>query len=153
MADHEVVIVGAGFGGMGAAISSAAGLSTADVEREDDLGGTWHVNRYPGLAVDIATVTYSYSFAPNPTGRLFATGPELKEYAEQVADRYALRPHMRFNGRQGPGGTKTSHWTISIVGDQRRRNDRHAREIVPATGYLSRPKRPKIAGINDFAAK
>jgi len=72
MADHEVTIVGAGFGGMGAAISLKRlgyGSGSRDLlilEREDDLGGTWHVNHYPGLAVDIASVTYSYSFEPNP---------------------------------------------------------------------------------------
>ncbi|NEW30865.1 NAD(P)/FAD-dependent oxidoreductase, partial [Nocardia cyriacigeorgica] len=67
------------------------------LEREDDLGGTWHVNRYPGLAVDIASVTYSYSFEPNPYwSRLFAPGAELKKYAEHVADKYGLRRRMRF---------------------------------------------------------
>ena len=45
------------------------------LDREDDLGGTWHVNHYPGLAVDIPSATYSYSFEPNPYWtRLFAPG-------------------------------------------------------------------------------
>ena len=68
---HQAVIVGAGFGGMGAAIQLKR-LGIEDfviLEREDGLGGTWHVNRYPGLAVDIASVTYSYSFEPNPAWR------------------------------------------------------------------------------------
>ncbi len=63
MADHEVTIVGAGFGGMGAAIAlkklGSDGRDLVILEREDDLGGTWHVNHYPGLAVDLASVTYS----------------------------------------------------------------------------------------------
>ena len=65
---HDAVIVGAGFGGIGAAIQlQRLGLRDLVIlEREDDLGGTWHVNRYPGLAVDIMSVTYSYSFEPNP---------------------------------------------------------------------------------------
>ncbi|NED61292.1 FAD-dependent oxidoreductase, partial [Streptomyces sp. SID10244] len=89
--DHDVMIVGAGFGGMGAAIElKRLGIDDiAILEREDDLGGTWHVNHYPGLAVDIASVTYSYSFEPNPYwSRLFAPGVELKQYAEHVADKY-----------------------------------------------------------------
>src|SRR3954453_11060513 len=103
MTDHEVTIVGAGFGGLGAAISlkrlgygsGARGLVILD--REDDLGGTWHVNHYPGLAVDIASVTYSYSFEPNPHWQhWFARGPELKKYAEHVADTYDLRRHLHF---------------------------------------------------------
>ena len=68
------------------------------LDREDDLGGTWHVNHYPGLAVDIPTTTYSYFFEPNPNwSRLFATGTEIKQYADHVADKYDVRRHMRFN--------------------------------------------------------
>src|ERR1700710_2623195 len=106
MADVEVTIVGAGFGGMGAAISlkrlgyGTAGRDLVILEREDDLGGTWHVNHYPGLAVDIASVTYSYSFEPNPSWQnWFARGPELKAYAEHVADKSDLRRHMVFGVR------------------------------------------------------
>ena len=89
--DVDAVIVGAGFGGLGAAIElKRQGLENiAILEREDDLGGTWRVNHYPGLAVDIASVTYSYSFEPNPYwSRLFAPGTELKRYAHHVADKY-----------------------------------------------------------------
>ncbi len=103
MTDHDVMIIGAGFGGMGAAIAlkrlgyGAGSRDLLILEREDDLGGTWHVNHYPGLAVDIASVTYSYSFEPNPHWEhWFARGSELKKYAEHVADTYDLRRHMRF---------------------------------------------------------
>jgi cation diffusion facilitator CzcD-associated flavoprotein CzcO len=93
-AHHDAVIVGAGFGGMGAAIQlKRNGYDNLLIlEREDDLGGTWHVNRYPGLAVDIPSSTYSYSFEPNPYwSRLFAPGAELKKYAVHVAEKYDLR--------------------------------------------------------------
>ena len=96
----DVVVVGAGFGGIGAAIQlKRLGYDNfAILDREADLGGTWHVNRYPGLAVDIPSTTYSYWFEPNPYwSRLFATGPELKQYANHVADKYDVRRHMRFN--------------------------------------------------------
>ena len=96
----DVVIVGAGFGGIGAAIQlKRLGYDNIlIVDREDDLGGTWHVNRYPGLAVDQPATTYSYWFEPNPYwSRLFPTGPEMKLYAERVADKYDVRQHMRFN--------------------------------------------------------
>src|SRR3954454_15109347 len=98
-AQYDAVIVGAGFGGMGAAIQlRRLGFDNLlIVERESDLGGTWHVNRYPGLAVDIPSSTYSYSFEPNPHWtRIFAPGAELKAYAEHVADTYDLRRHMVF---------------------------------------------------------
>src|ERR1700761_7150215 len=96
----EAVIVGAGFGGIGAAIQ----LKRLDIDdfvilaREDDLGGTWHVNRYPGLAVDVPTTTYSYFFEPNPYwSQLFTPGAEIKRYAAEVADKYDVRRHMQFN--------------------------------------------------------
>src|ERR1700712_5361404 len=123
MADHEVTIVGAGFGGMGAAISLKRlgyGSDSRDLlilEREDDLGGTWHVNHYPGLAVDIASVTYSYSFEPNPHWQhWFARGAELKRYAEHVADTYDLRRHMHF-GVSVEGARwdeDEQHWVVSV---------------------------------------
>lgn len=116
----DAVVVGAGFGGIGAGIElDRLGLRDFVIlEREDDLGGTWHVNRYPGLAVDIASVTYSYSFEPNPRWtRLFAPGAELKKYAEHVADKYDLRRRMRF-GTVVDGArwdAENQQWVVTIA--------------------------------------
>ena len=154
MTTHEAIIVGTGFGGMGAAISLKR-LGIEDfvmLEREDDLGGTWHVNRYPGLAVDIASVTYSYSFEPNPWwSHWYARGPELKRYAEHVADRYDLRRHMRF-GTVVQGAVwdeDAQEWEVRVAGGERLR----AAYLVTATGFLSQPKKPDIAGVEDFAGE
>ncbi|ADG80027.1 FAD-dependent pyridine nucleotide-disulfide oxidoreductase OS=Tsukamurella paurometabola (strain ATCC 8368 / DSM / CCUG 35730 / CIP 100753 / JCM 10117 /KCTC 9821 / NBRC 16120 / NCIMB 702349 / NCTC 13040) OX=521096 GN=Tpau_3444 PE=4 SV=1 [Tsukamurella paurometabola] len=149
---HDVIIVGAGFGGMGAAIElGRMGIDDVVIlEREDDLGGTWHVNHYPGLAVDIASVTYSYSFEPNPNwSRLYAPGSELKAYASHVADKYGLRPKMRF-GVDVTGASwdaEASEWEVRIAGGEPLRT----RYLVTATGFLSQPKLPDIEGIDDFA--
>ncbi|MBM4600966.1 cation diffusion facilitator CzcD-associated flavoprotein CzcO [Prescottella equi] len=151
---YDAVIVGAGFGGMGAAIAlGRLGLTNlAILEREDDLGGTWHVNRYPGLAVDIASVTYSYSFEPNPHwSRLFAPGAELKRYAEHVADKYDLRRHMRF-GTVVTGARwdeDARHWVVSIDGG----GQVTGRYLLTATGFLSQPQLPAIDGIDTFAGR
>ena len=157
MTDHDVLIVGAGFGGMGAAISlKRLGLDDIVIlEREDDLGGTWHVNRYPGLAVDIASVTYSYSFEPNPAWKhWFARGPELKRYAEHVADTYDLRRHMRFGVRvEGARWDEDEqHWVVTtapVSGGAS--NTRTATYLMTATGFLSQPRLPDIEGVHDFA--
>jgi cation diffusion facilitator CzcD-associated flavoprotein CzcO len=96
----DVVIVGAGVGGIGAAIQlNRLGYDNiVIVERENDLGGTWHVNHYPGLTVDVPSTTYSYWFEPNPYwSRLFAPGAERKRCAEHVAAKYNVRRYMRFN--------------------------------------------------------
>jgi cation diffusion facilitator CzcD-associated flavoprotein CzcO len=159
--DHDVIIIGAGFGGMGAAISlqrlgyGAQADSIAILEREDDLGGTWHVNHYPGLAVDIASVTYSYSFEPNPRWKhWFARGAELKAYAEHVADTYDLRRHMEF-GVLAEGARwdeEEQHWVVTtrpVAGGTPR--TRTARFLMTATGFLSQPRLPDIEGVEDFA--
>src|SRR6266700_220715 len=94
--DHEVVVIGAGFSGIGAgiALQKAGFHDYVILESADDLGGTWRDNTYPGIAVDIPSFTYSFSFAQNPSwSRVFAPGHELKAYADHCADRYRLRPH------------------------------------------------------------
>ncbi|MDT0309964.1 NAD(P)/FAD-dependent oxidoreductase [Streptomyces sp. DSM 44917] len=152
--DHEAIIVGAGFGGMGAAIQlGRLGLTRlAILERGGDLGGTWHVNRYPGLAVDIASFTYSYSFAPNPHwSRMFAPGEELKRYAEHVADTYGLRRHMRFNTvvESARWDERARWWEVRLRGGE----TLTGRYLVTATGFLSQPKVPDLPGIGTFAGK
>ncbi len=155
MAPHyDAVVVGAGFGGMGAGIElDRLGLRDFVIlERESDLGGTWHVNRYPGLAVDIASVTYSYSFEPNPHwSRLFAPGAELKRYAEHVADKYNLRRRMRFDTVVDGARWDAEHnqWVVTIQGGE----VLTARYLATATGFLSQPYTPPFPGIDTFAGK
>ncbi|MCX4091130.1 flavin-containing monooxygenase [Nocardia sp. alder85J] len=156
---YDAIVVGAGFGGMGAGIQlDRLGLREFVIlEREDDLGGTWHVNRYPGLAVDIASVTYSYSFEPNPNwSRLFAPGTELKQYAAHVADKYDLRRRMRF-GRSVSGARwddEHEQWVVTV--DDRAAGSGEtltARYLLAATGFLSQPYTPPFPGIDAFRGR
>ncbi|GAA0952100.1 NAD(P)/FAD-dependent oxidoreductase [Actinocorallia libanotica] len=146
---YDAVIVGAGFGGMGAAIQLRR-LGYRDLlilDREDDLGGTWHVNRYPGLAVDIPSSTYSYSFEPNPYwSRLFAPGAELKDYALHVAEKYDLRRSMRFGATVTRAEWDGSRWTVGLDGGE----TVTATYLLAATGFLSQPRTPDIDGIDTF---
>ncbi|MFT4299732.1 MAG: NAD(P)/FAD-dependent oxidoreductase [Aeromicrobium sp.] len=148
---HDAVIVGAGFGGMGAAIALRhRGRSDLVIlEREDDLGGTWHVNRYPGIAVDIPSSTYSYSFEPNPYwSRLYAPGAELKAYADHVAEKYRLRPLMRFGVtvERAEWDDASAVWTVT----QSDGTTVRARLLLTATGFLSQPRLPDIEGVESF---
>ncbi|MGD9619460.1 MAG: flavin-containing monooxygenase [Mycolicibacterium sp.] len=148
----DAVIVGAGFGGMGAAIqlNRLGYRNLAILDREDDLGGTWHVNRYPGLTVDVPSTTYSYWFEPNPYwSRLYAPGSELKTYAEHVARKYDLRRHMRFNTIvEGARWDEDAQvWLVSLTGGETLRSQ----FLILATGYLCQPKKPDIPGIDSFA--
>ncbi|MET0896313.1 MAG: NAD(P)/FAD-dependent oxidoreductase [Mycobacterium sp.] len=149
--EFEVVIIGAGFGGIGAAIQlkKLGYQNLLIVDREKDLGGTWHVNRYPGLACDIPSSTYSYWFEPNPNwSRLYAPGPEIKRYAEHVADKYDVRRHMRFNTTVDSvrWDEDSRHWQVALAGG----DTLVARVVIAATGVLSQPHTPFIPGIDQF---
>jgi len=150
----DVVIVGAGFGGIGAAIQlKRLGYdNVAILDREDDLGGTWHVNRYPGLTVDVPSSTYSYWFEPNPHwSRVFATGAEMKRYAEHVADKYDVRRYMRFNTTvEGARWDEDAQrWEVALSDGE----SLSAQFLIAATGFLSQPRVPDIPGIDTFAGR
>ena len=165
--DYQAIIVGTGFGGMGAAIElNKLGIdSILMLDRMDDLGGTWHINQYPGIAVDIPSPTYSYSFEPNPHwSRLYAPGKELKSYAVQVADKYRLKKYMRFNTEVTTASynEEGKFWTLACrpAGEQNNTLEKAAQEetfttrfLILATGFLSQPKMPDIPGLENFSGK
>lgn len=100
--DHEVVIVGGGFSGIGAAIAlSQAGIDDLIIlEEGDGVGGAWHWNTYPGVAVDIPSFSYQFSYAQRTDwSRIYARGDELKAYAEYCVDRYGLGSRIRLGTR------------------------------------------------------
>ena len=68
------------------------------MEAADGCGGTWHWNTYPGIAVDIPSFSYQFSFEQSADWtRTYAPGRELKAYAEHCVEKYGLRPKIRFN--------------------------------------------------------
>ncbi|MBB2989335.1 cation diffusion facilitator CzcD-associated flavoprotein CzcO [Mycolicibacterium iranicum] len=147
----DAVIVGAGFAGIGAAIQlKRMGIENFVIlDREDDLGGTWYVNHYPGLAVDVPTTTYSYFFEPNPNwSRLFSTGNEIKQYADDVADKYDVRRHIRFRTTvEGARWDEDAQlWRVGLADGE----TVAARYLLTATGFLSQPHVPDIPGITEF---
>ena len=150
----DVLIVGAGFGGIGTAIQlkKLGYENLLIVDREDDLGGTWHVNRYPGLACDVPSNTYSYRFEPYPYwSRLYAPGAEIKQYAEYVADKYDVRRHMRF-GISVTGACwneDAERWEVALADG----GTLTTRFLIAATGVLSQPYYPDIPGIDQFAGR
>lgn len=151
--DAEVAIVGSGFCGLAMAIRlKEAGIPFVILEKADDLGGTWRDNTYPGIAVDITSFTYSYSFDQNPNwSRIFAPGRELKQYADDVADRYGLRPHLLFRHevKEARFDAASDSWTLSFVDGRRMR----CRYLVNACGVLHQPKIPDIPGLASFGGK
>src|SRR5881398_3719705 len=98
--DVEILIVGGGFAGLGAAarLTQAGKHDFVVIERGPEVGGTWRDNTYPGAACDVPSHLYSFSFELNPWwSRTYATQPEILAYIERVTDQYGVRPHVRTN--------------------------------------------------------
>ena len=152
--DHEVVIIGAGFGGIGAAVElEREGIDDyVIVEKWDGPGGTWRANTYPGVAVDIPSLVYSFSYEQRADwSRLFAPGSELLEYAEDVVDRRGLRERMRFRTTVEylRFDEITDLWRIGISGEDGS-SELTARFVISGIGALERPVLPDIDGIDSF---
>ncbi|MFT4041993.1 MAG: NAD(P)/FAD-dependent oxidoreductase [Gordonia sp. (in: high G+C Gram-positive bacteria)] len=149
--NYDVIVVGAGFGGIGIAVQlRRMGYENFVIlDREDDLGGTWHVNRYPGLAVDVPSPTFSFWFEPNPNwSKLYAPGPELKQYATDVAAKYDLGRHMRFNSTVlgARWDEDAARWHVSLADGA----TLSTQFLICATGFLSQPAKPDIPGLDTF---
>ncbi|MBS9532197.1 NAD(P)/FAD-dependent oxidoreductase [Mycobacterium sp. M1] len=149
--DHHILIVGAGFSGIGSAIElDRAGMSDyLIVEAGDGVGGTWHWNTYPGIAVDIPSFSYQFSFEQSPAwSRTYAPGRELKAYAEHCADKYRIRDRIRFNTKvlSAEYDDADSLWRVQTDPG----SEVTARFLVNASGVLTTPNPPDIAGIDTF---
>jgi cyclohexanone monooxygenase len=147
---HEFVIVGAGFSGLGVAIAlQRAGFDDVlIVDEADRVGGVWHWNTYPGVAVDIPSFSYQFSFAQRTDwSRSYAKGAELKGYAEHLVDRFGLADMFRFRTRVASATFDESAraWDIATS-----TGDLTAKYLIHAGGPLSQPKYPDIDGLDSF---
>src|SRR5882757_5615484 len=145
--DYAVIVIGAGFSGIGAAIKlDEAGFGDFLVlEQSDGVGGAWHANTYPGVAVDIPSFSYSFSFAKNPDwSRVYAPGNELKAYAEDCVDQFGIRDRIRLNTKvvAADFDDENDLWTLDVNDGEKLT----ARHVVSAVGVLTQPKKPDIVG-------
>jgi cation diffusion facilitator CzcD-associated flavoprotein CzcO len=149
--DYRCLIIGAGFSGIGAAIKlDQAGFGDyLVVEAGDGVGGTWHWNTYPGIAVDIPSFSYQFSFEQRPDwSRTYAPGKELKAYAEHCADKYGIRPKIRFNTKvlAVEFDDERALWRVQTDPG----GEVTARFLVNASGVLTVPRLPDIDGVDSF---
>lgn len=146
----DVVIVGAGFGGvaMGKELLDAGMTNFRIYEAAPQLGGTWWHNRYPGLHVDVQSALYSFSYFPNANwSRLWAPRDELLEYSIRAADALGVRPFVHLNSWvQGVRFDETTKLWRVVVGDE----EVDTRHLVLATGGLHIPNTPTFAGADSF---
>ena len=144
------LVVGAGFGGLGAAITLAEdGEDFLVVDKGTEVGGTWRDNTYPGAACDVPSPLYSFSFAPNPDWSMsFSPQPEIQAYLRRVAVDHAVLDRFRF-------GTAVEHAAWDDDAQQWRVRLSDGSEVtsttlITASGGLSEPRLPDIDGIDGF---
>jgi cation diffusion facilitator CzcD-associated flavoprotein CzcO len=147
----DVAIVGAGFGGigLGARLRDEGFDDFAILEQDDGPGGTWRANTYPGLACDIPSHLYSFSFAPNRAWtRRYPGQDEILTYLERVIDDYGMRERLRTRtqvetARYDPA---RGRWLLQSNGG----DPLEARVLVTACGQLRNPYIPAFQGLDEF---
>lgn len=151
--DLHVAIIGAGMSGILAAIKlREAGIADVRIyEKADALGGTWRDNTYPGLACDVPSHLYTYSFAPNPDwSQRYSPGVEIRAYLERTAQDYGVDALIEY-------GAEVTHlaweapsdrgWRITLASGREERADC----VIAATGFLHHPNVPSLEGAETFA--
>ena len=153
--DMHVVVIGAGFSGLLAAIELAhAAIPFTVLEKDDSVGGTWYENVYPGCGVDTPTHLYSLSFAQRADwSRYFAKRHELYDYLREVADEHAVMEHIRFETEVtlAHWDEAAQRWRIAVRGPGGSAHELVADVVITGTGFFNRPALPRVPGIGSFA--
>jgi cation diffusion facilitator CzcD-associated flavoprotein CzcO len=158
----NVVIIGAGVSGIALYIRLLQYVPNASVtifEKNPSVGGTWYENRYPGVACDIPSHVYQYTFEPNTDwSKLFAPGAEILEYVKGVAHKYGVDEKVKYNTKvvqtewfedEGLWQVTTEHTENgTTLSDQTK-----AHVVISAVGILNNWKWPEVDGLHDFEGK
>ncbi|WP_395311471.1 NAD(P)/FAD-dependent oxidoreductase [Mycobacterium sp. AMU20-3851] len=151
----KVVIIGAGIAGMAAALEcAAAGIDYEIIDRNDEVGGTWYTAVYPGIGVDTPSAYYSLSRDINGNwSSYYPQGPEYQRYLKSVADKHGLREHTRFSTEVTAlrWVADRKMWQVHTAAADGTTDVSYANVVVPAAGYLNRPRWPELAGRETFA--
>jgi cation diffusion facilitator CzcD-associated flavoprotein CzcO/acetyl esterase/lipase len=146
-----VAIIGAGFGGIGLAITlKKAGIDSLTIlEKAEGIGGVWRDNTYPGATCDVPSHLYSFSFEPNPDwSRRYSPQPEILDYLERCLDKYGLRSNLRLGTEvsRAEFDEDSGRWRIETDGGETVEAD----VLVSSCGQLSRPAMTRIEGAERF---
>ncbi|MFC4725674.1 flavin-containing monooxygenase [Glycocaulis abyssi] len=164
MADNQaqsvdVLIVGAGISGIGAAWHlqhRAPGQSYAIIEARAQIGGTWDLFRYPGIRSDSDMYTFGYNFRPWVDGKVFADGPSIRRYVTDTAREAGIDWHIRFDTRviSASWDSGTARWTVAMEGPEGRQA-LTARFLMICSGYYryEQGHMPEFEGLADFAGE
>ncbi len=151
MSTPSIIVIGAGFGGLGVAIELRRnGFDKITIlERATDLGGVWRENTYPGAACDVPSPLYSFSYEPKADWpHRYSGQTDILGYLHAVAVKYGLPDRIVFGAEvtEARFDESTERWTVRTTDGEIRTAD----VLICAVGQLSRPRMPDIAGIDTF---
>ncbi|MFT4230223.1 MAG: NAD(P)/FAD-dependent oxidoreductase [Microbacterium sp.] len=153
----EVAIVGAGFNGILMGIQLEwLGIPYRIYERRSELGGTWSVNRYPDVRVDITNFVYQYSFERDyPWEWYYAPGPEIRKYLEFVARKRGVYDRIEFDSdiARADYDEQSCTWTLQVTGPDGATREVTANIVVSASGLFNAPKKLDVPGIDEFRGR
>ncbi|BCS25444.1 flavin-containing monooxygenase [Aspergillus puulaauensis] len=156
----RVICLGAGYSGilMGIIWNQRMQSRNAELviyERNNDIGGTWLENRYPGCQCDIPAHNYAYSFEPNPEWpNYYATSQQIYEYLKKTVAKYEVNKYIRYRHsvQDARWDDNQGKWTVTVkVGD--RTFEDKCDVFINAGGVLNNWKWPDIDGFDKFKGK
>jgi cation diffusion facilitator CzcD-associated flavoprotein CzcO len=152
----DVVIIGAGVSGLGAAYrinERNPDTSYVILERRENIGGTWDLFRYPGIRSDSSIFSLAFPYEPWTRKEVIADGPHIREYLTTTAHKHGIDRHIRFNThvRSADWDSSTDTWTLTVEQDGMTKTYR-SRFVFFGSGYYSYddPYTPDFPGIEKF---
>jgi cation diffusion facilitator CzcD-associated flavoprotein CzcO len=159
--EFDVLIVGAGLSGIGAAyrlMTELPGKTFAILEGRDAIGGTWDLFRYPGIRSDSDMFTLGYPFHPWTGEKSIADGASILAYIRETSTKFGIDPHIRFRHRvvRASWSSDDARWTVDVeVGESREARTYRCRFLYLCSGYYSYDSAhdPQLPGIDKFAGR
>ncbi len=154
LASLKVLVIGAGFSGiaLGAKLKEA-GYDYTIIEKNDNVGGTWYENTYPGIAVDTPNHFYSYSFRMEPNwDHYFARGDEIQNYIEKCYAEMAISDRLRFEQEvvSCVWDRDLAVWNVTVRQKDGTTYTEAFNAVISAAGLLNIPSYPSIPGLDSF---
>ncbi|GAA2052160.1 flavin-containing monooxygenase [Williamsia deligens] len=152
----RAIVIGAGVGGMLISVAlDRAGIDHVILEKNEEVGGSWWENRYPGAGVDTPSHLYSISGFDHDWSTYFGKRDEVEAYLQAYADAHDIRSRIRFGTEvtRAVFDDDAQRWAVTAVGADGDTTDLEAPVLISAVGLLNRPKVPDLPGIGDFRGR